>query len=129
MVTTCPKSAEYLLGRIPIVPSQRWRPDIRNWLKKFRPENESGEPEGGLTLTVCAWLKELELENQELRSAAKVRLTPCPPKIAEIRIESHRRAIRRHKAGLDDIPQSMWSHQWPVGSSREDRRRTKRQQG
>jgi hypothetical protein len=31
-------------------------------------------------------------------------IDPVSPKIAEIRIESHRRAIRLDKAGLDDIP-------------------------
>lgn len=31
-------------------------------------------------------------------------MEPVDPKIAEIRIESHRKAIRRYKAGLDQAP-------------------------
>jgi len=43
---------------------------LRNWLKKYRGEHESAEPEGDLTLTERARLKELERENQELRAEA-----------------------------------------------------------
>jgi transposase len=43
---------------------------LRNWLKKYREEHEPGEPEGELTLTERARLKELERENQELRAEA-----------------------------------------------------------
>lgn len=64
----------------------------------------------------------------EMRQRGESAHEPVDPRIAEIRIESHRKAIRRHKAGLDELPAVNIIAPVARRVAREDRRRTKRQQ-
>jgi len=63
----------------------------------------------------------------EKRQRGESALEPVDPKIAEIRIESHRKAIRRHKAGLDEIPAVNVVAPVARRVAREDRRRARKQ--
>jgi hypothetical protein len=62
----------------------------------------------------------------EKRQRGESALEPVSPKIAEIRIESHRKAIRRHKAGLDEAPTVNVLAPVARRVAREDRRRAKK---
>ncbi|BCW71878.1 hypothetical protein [Arthrobacter sp. NicSoilB8] len=62
----------------------------------------------------------------EKRQRGETALDPVSPKIAEIRIESHRRAIRRYKAGLDVIPAVNVVAPVARRVAREDRRHARR---
>jgi hypothetical protein len=61
----------------------------------------------------------------EKRQRGETALDPVSPMIAEFRIESHRQAIRRHKAGLDDNPTVNMVAPVARRVAREDRRRAK----
>lgn len=63
------------------------------------------------------------IEKQQRGESA---LEPVDPRIAEIRIESHRKAIRRHQAGLDDAPAVNIVAPVVRRVPREDRRRARR---
>jgi hypothetical protein len=65
----------------------------------------------------------------EKRQRGESTLEPVDPKIAEIRIESHRKAIRRHQAGLDQVPTVNVLAPVARRVAREDRRRAKKQKG
>lgn len=62
----------------------------------------------------------------EKRQRGESALDPVYPKIAEIRIESHRKAIRRSKAGLDEAPTVNIVAPVARRVAREDRRRARR---
>lgn len=62
----------------------------------------------------------------ERRQRGESDLEPVDPKIAEIRIESHRQAIRRHSAGLDEAPAVNVVAPVARRVAREDRRRSRK---
>lgn len=62
----------------------------------------------------------------ERRQRGEAALEPVSPEIAEIRIESHRKAIRRHQAGLDEVPEVNIVAPVARRVDREDRRRRRR---
>lgn len=62
----------------------------------------------------------------EKRQRGESTLEPLDPVIAEIRIESHRKAIRRHQAGLDESPAVNVIAPVARRVAREDRRRERR---
>lgn len=62
----------------------------------------------------------------EKRQRGETALDPVSPEIAEIRIESHRKAIRRHKAGLNEVPTVNVVAPVARRVAREDRRRAKK---
>lgn len=66
------------------------------------------------------------IEAIEKRQRGESRLQPLDPVIAAARIESHRRAIRRHEAGLDDLPAVNVLAPVARRVAREDRRRERK---
>lgn len=62
----------------------------------------------------------------ERRQRGESALEPVDPKIAATRIESHRKAIRRHKAGLTEVPAVNIIAPVARRVAREDRRRAKK---
>lgn len=63
----------------------------------------------------------------ERRQRGESALEPVAPEIAEARIESHRKAIRRHQAGLDQTPAVNVLAPVARRVAREDRRRARKQ--
>lgn len=62
----------------------------------------------------------------EKRQRGESALEPVAPEIAEIRIESHREAIRRFEAGLDEVPAVNILAPVARRVAREDRKRRRR---
>lgn len=62
----------------------------------------------------------------ERRQRGESALEPLAPDIANIRIESHRRAIRRHQSGLEAVPAVNIVAPVARRVAREDRRRARK---